>query len=82
MKHFLSKLLECIGNGISIAIALSLLIKFPIITGSILAGFMAFVFYLDYVVKKRDEHFRKEYEKRGLSEQEINMIMSGPEFMV
>lgn len=82
MRQLLSKLLEYFGNTIAIAMVLSLLIEFPIITSNILICFIAFVFYLDYIVKKRDARYKKELEERGLTEQEVNMILSGPEFIV
>ncbi len=81
MKKILSNLVEYSCNIIGIVMIISLLIEFPIIVGSIIVIISAFVFYLDYAVKKRDKCCREQLKKQGLSELEINMIMTGPEFI-
>lgn len=82
MRQLLSKLLEYFGNTIAIAMGLSLLIEFPIITSSILICFIAFVFYLDYIAKKIDERYEEDKRrliKSGMSESEVYSLLSGPE---
>ena len=81
MKKILSNLVEYSSNIIGIVMIILLLIESPIIVGSIIVIIGAFVFYFNYAVKKRDKCCGEQLKKQGLSEQEINMIMTGPEFM-